>query len=510
MKAFLQNVFDNPILTRELRRRMRGKALIYSMIGYIILMTITSMLVLLASFSISNQEMTQEALAQMADTGQRLYRWITSIQMLLVLIIAPTITAGMTTGEKEKKTFDFLRVTTITPWMYIMGCFLSTVFYVALALLCALPLISLAFLYGGIGKVDVLSAAGELLGGSMILSALGLYISSIRERTRTAQGIVVFMIFITLFGGMFAMSQISAWLGTTGGGMTLSSTNSLGLPVWAMVGGGVILLTGVFLLLAARKLFEPTETRAFSHWQFGLISAIIVGIYLATTSGQTLGFNTILGFLTVGCVLLVVAVSCFSVGRMEVGDEIWHLKRLIPFLRPIDQTVPFLIAVGLLWYIAGEFFLGHVGSLGPTPPGMVESTVLLSLASYAFFCTFGRFATSLTVGRMGAGRITLGVVAGFWILLPIIGGAFNAAAINSEGAMARLGDLIGRFSPFYVMIEGIEQAALYKSASSFFINPVSIQIIGYGLLALIFLGVGEYKRFKRWRGFDYHFDMPTG
>ncbi|MBI5154994.1 hypothetical protein HZA57_07135, partial [Candidatus Poribacteria bacterium] len=142
MKALLINIFDNPILTRELRRRMRGKALVYSIIGYIILMTLTSILVLLANsdpFTMSSARDTQKMLGKLADTGQSLFRSISIIQGLLVLIIAPTITAGMTTGEKEKKTFEFLRVTTISPWMYVMGCFLSTVFYVSLALLCALP-----------------------------------------------------------------------------------------------------------------------------------------------------------------------------------------------------------------------------------------------------------------------------------------------------------------------------------------------------------------------------------
>ncbi|NJL08473.1 MAG: ABC transporter permease, partial [Methylacidiphilales bacterium] len=134
-------------------------------------------------------------LTQMRSTGQSLFKWITGIQAMLVLIIAPTITAGMTTGEKEKKTFEFLRVTTITPWMYVLGSFLSTVFYVSLALLCALPLISLSFLYGGVGRNDVIASGGMLLGASMVLSSFGLFISSVRERTRTAQGIVVFLIF---------------------------------------------------------------------------------------------------------------------------------------------------------------------------------------------------------------------------------------------------------------------------------------------------------------------------
>src|SRR5690606_1716917 len=121
----------------------------------------------------------------------------------------------------ERQTFDFLRVTTISPWMYIVGCFLSTVFYVTLALLCALPLISLAFLYGGVGRGEVVRMFAFLLATSMVLSAFGLYISSVRERTRTAQGIVVFVIFAIVFGGSIAYSALMRWLG---GGALVGNT----------------------------------------------------------------------------------------------------------------------------------------------------------------------------------------------------------------------------------------------------------------------------------------------
>src|SRR5690606_20788961 len=141
-------------------------------------------------------------------------------------------------------------------------------FYVALALLCALPLISLAFLYGGVGRNDVLEVAGVLLGMSMVLSAFGLLISSVRERTRTAQGIVVFMIFSLLFGGTILLSNLRAWLGTGSatamGGAAAATPTGIALfgysiPGWVLIAGGMALLTTVFLLVATRKLFDPEE-----------------------------------------------------------------------------------------------------------------------------------------------------------------------------------------------------------------------------------------------------------
>ncbi|MDK2971860.1 MAG: type transport system permease protein [Candidatus Sumerlaeota bacterium] len=519
LTGIYHNLLDNPILTRELRRRMRGKALVYSIIGYIILMAVTSALILLASYNplaMAREQDTQKMLEGLAVTGFTLFKWISAIQGLLVLIIAPTITAGMTTGEKEKKTFDFLRVTTITPWMYILGCFLSTTFYVSLALICALPLISLAFLYGGISRTNVLASGGVLLGTSMVLSSFGLLISSLRERTRTAQGIVVFMIFSMLFGGGILYQQTSVWLGTTsamaaaqGGNTATQAASSLlifgfTVPSWVIGAAGMLFLTGVFLLIATRKLFDPDETRALSHWQFAVIAVGIVGTMLGVTKGQVVTNFMGLVFVSLGSLLLGVAALCFAVGRMEVGDEIWHLKRLLPFLRPFDQTLPFLVLTGFAWYFGVTVLISWSAGLSSMTAELFQAAALVGIAGYAFFCVFARFATAITVGRKGAGRITLAVLIAFWFVIPILG-----AIMATASPFAFVGHGLMRLSPFFMMIEGINDPKLYGSTNSFLALPGIGAVAFYTVLGVVFLVIGEYRRFRRWRGFDYHYDMPA-
>lgn len=525
LRAIVQNFFDNPILTRELRRRMRGRALLFSIIGYIVLMTVTSLLILMASAEIfsSRGTTTIGQLARMADTGQRLFVGIAIIQSLLVLIIAPTITAGMTTGEKEKKTFDFLRVTTISPWMYILGCFLSTVFYVALALLCALPLISLAFLYGGVGTMDVVRVSVLLLLTSMVLSAFGLFISSVRERTRTAQGVVVFIIFSLLFGGGILYDRLTAWLGTGGGAMPMAGPGAGAAPppsgglvllgyefgaFEAMV-GGLIFLTLVLLIMAARKLFDTEESRALSHWQFGILSVLALAVMIGASSGQELTNVLFLTFMSMGCLLLLTAVLCFGVGRMEVGDEIWHLKRLFPFLRPFDQTIPFLILVGLGWIYASGLLADRVGAMGALNRGTIVSVASVTVASFAFLCLFARFATAVTVGRRGAGRLTSGAALAFWVLPLLVSAVLHLLAGGAGGGTDALATMTARISPLGMMVECVNHPGRFDGMTSF-VNAMTAFPLGlYAVLGSLFLVLGEYKRFRRWRGFDYHYDMPN-
>lgn len=514
LAGLYRNIFDNPILTRELRRRMRGRALVYSIIGYIAIMAATSILILLAGVPPTaggTAESTQQIVASMADTGQRLFQSISFIQALLVLLIAPTITAGLTTNEKERKTFDFLRVTTISPSMYIVGSFLSTVFYVALALLCALPLISLAFLYGGIGRAEVATMAVRLLCLSMALSAFGLYVSSIRERTRTAQGIVVFLLFAACFGGMLAYGQIQrtlAMAGGGGGGVLLFG----GFPVpWILLeAGAMLVIAALFLLVATRKLFEPEEARAFGHVQFLVIFLALAWLPILSVRGASIGDKGTLGFLVTGSLLLAVAAGCFAVGRMEVGDEMWKLKRLAKPLRRIDQTPWFLVGLGVLWWFCVSAFTEAPAQLVETPVAMVWSTAWIALAGYAFFCAVGRWATAVSVGRKGAGRIAMGTMAALWLGGPFVGAILGAASAPG-GALALAGEFLSRLSPFFVMFEGLAPAAAdYYSAEGAALMelPVAGPVIALAMAAAIVLAIGEYKRLRRWRGFDYHFDMP--
>ncbi|MDX2176627.1 MAG: hypothetical protein SF028_09150 [Candidatus Sumerlaeia bacterium] len=503
MNALLANIVDNPILTRELRRRMRKKELIYSVVGYIIALTVATLLVLFAFSPGLFQSVNTRMLEQLANTGTQLFRWITVIQVLLVLIIAPTITAGMTTGEKERKTFDFLRVTTITPWMYVTGCFLSTVFYVALALTCAFPLLSLVFVYGGVASSAVFGTFGLLLGGSLVLSSFGLYVSSIRDRTRTAQGIIVFAIFAAGFGGIYLYNQLQVVFGAgaAGGGQAASTAlGNLGLPLWAVAAFLILLVTAVFLLLAARKLFEPESTRAFTTWQFLAFSSVVMVPMTSVTLGAQVSEPLALAFLATGTLLLTVAIYCFAVGRMEVGDETWHLKRLVPALRPFDGTLLFLVLVGVIWWYTLELFLGGA-VLAQSPKGLLDAFGPVSLASFFALCAVGRWATAVAVGRSGAGRMVGGVMAGLWLGLPVVGASARAFLEGSSPVT----EFLIHLSPFYLLFDSLGEPELYASAS------VAVPAVAgfYTVAGLAVLAVGEYLRHRRWKGFDYHYDMPA-
>lgn len=509
-------VFDNPILVRELRRRMRGRALVYSMIGYICLITLVAILIMLGMSPSASDMATiqtpgggQNFLTQLINCGTTIFKWITAIQFLLVLIVAPTITAGMTTAEKERKTFEFLQVTTIHPWAYVMGSFLSTIFYVVLAMICALPPLCLAFLYGGVAPSDVMETFAILLAGSIILSSFGLYISSVRERTRAAQGVVVFVIFLVLFVGTTFLRGFLIYFGS--GGVTGAAGNSglylfgVSVPVGLLVALASFVITAVFLLLAARKLYRADE-RAFTYWQYAVVFALSMGVMIGLADGKTVSDANALVFSIVSAVLLVTAAVCFGVGRMEVGDEIWHLKRFLPFLRRIDESIPFLAAVALTWALGTQWWY-RVSAGTPATAGLIFALQLVGIAGFVFFVIVGRFFTMLFPTRSQAGRFTLLVVGLCWIGLPLLGMLIAGVSENLEG----MREILGRFSPMSLMLDFIHssgQRGQYANPGFRMGYPGVMQVVAYLIMALGVGIAGELRRWRTTRHFNYHFDMP--
>lgn len=510
MQRLFANILDNPILTRELRRRMRGRALMYSIITYITAMTLSTCLVLLVYSPSPLAQSNVELLQDMRRTGEMIFAWITTIQFILVLILAPTITAGLTTAEKERRTFDFLRVTTITRWMYILGCFLSTTFYVLIALLCALPLLSLAFLYGGVALDDVIRTFVLLFAGSCVLSSVGLYVSSISERTRTAQGIVIFLVFMALILGLFTLQQLRILFAGAGaqladGELAASGIQILGrqAPGWLLLSAGLLVAAGLFMLLAARKLFEPEEVRPLNHSQFAVLFAAFAAAGLGILS--TNPFQSELGeifFLLVGFSLLLAAVLCFAVGRMEVGDEIWHLKRHLPILRPFDQTIPYLVLLAGVWWL----LVNSLESVPQTPQlsGALRTMFLwITLAAFFFLVMAGRASTALLPSRRKAVLCTFLVAFAVLVLVPLLAAM---AGFAYPAARPILWEFV-LLSPFVMAIDGIVNASYYDADTMLDGHLTVMMYLAGGVIAGIY---GEIRRLRRWRGFDYHYDMPSG
>lgn len=173
----------NPVMMKELRGRMRGARAFVVMGVYLGLMSLFTVLVYAAYPNLTRYSGPVLATGQL---GRVLFNTIIGIEMVLIMFIVPAFTSGAITGERERKTYDLLRTTLLPEPSFIVGKLESALSYVLLLLLAAIPIQSIAFLFGGVGESELIIASIILGVTAFVLGALGLFLSSTAERTLTA------------------------------------------------------------------------------------------------------------------------------------------------------------------------------------------------------------------------------------------------------------------------------------------------------------------------------------
>ena len=152
--ADLRAYRTNPVMLKELRGRMRGMRAFVVLTVYLGLMSGFMALIYLSFTTFGGGGSSAAA----GEAGRMLFMGVVGVEMLLIVFIAPAFTSGAITGERERQTFDLLQTTLLAPPSFVIGKLESALGYILLLLLAAIPLQSLAFLFGGVSQTEVLIA----------------------------------------------------------------------------------------------------------------------------------------------------------------------------------------------------------------------------------------------------------------------------------------------------------------------------------------------------------------
>ena len=171
----------NPVMLKELRGRMRGARAFAIMTVYLIVMGI--FIILLYLIDPLNSVI---GTAVTGELGRILFMGVVAAELALLLFIVPALTAGGITGEREQNTYDILQTTLLDPATFVVGKLESALGYIVLLLLAAIPIQSIPFLFGGISEVEVGLAFLMLLVLAFALGAIGMFFSTLSNRTTNA------------------------------------------------------------------------------------------------------------------------------------------------------------------------------------------------------------------------------------------------------------------------------------------------------------------------------------
>ncbi|MBX3080299.1 MAG: hypothetical protein KF716_01615 [Anaerolineae bacterium] len=262
-------LFNNPVVLKELRGRMRGARAFVVISVYLALMSgFTTLLYVINAASRDIYGITSSGVI-----GRVLFAGIVGIELFLVTFIAPAFTAGAISGERERQTYDLLRTTLLPARSLVIGKMISALAYIMLLLIAAIPLQSIAFLFGGVTEAEVVLSFIILAVTAIALGSVGLYFSARTPRTLTANvmtyGVALFVTIGVPLIAWVVSFILSPWLNSNG-------YSSLPVPLQA---------AGTYLTLLIYST-NPLMT-AFQTQQF-LINNQAAGVFtqqLVTTSG---------------------------------------------------------------------------------------------------------------------------------------------------------------------------------------------------------------------------------
>lgn len=187
---------SNPLVIKELRSRMRGRRAFITLTGYVLLISAVVSLIF-GIYRSSSSPMN--SIDEQQVFGKVLFGGVVWLELLSICFIAPALTAGGISSEREHQTYDILRTTLLTPGALVIGKFLSGLMFLLLLLLCALPLQSLAFLFGGVALDEFLIATAVLVVTAITFCAAGIFFSSLVSRTLIstvlAYGFAILLVF---------------------------------------------------------------------------------------------------------------------------------------------------------------------------------------------------------------------------------------------------------------------------------------------------------------------------
>lgn len=194
----------NPVMLKELRGRMRGVRAFVVLSVYLGLMSAFLALLYLIYEPINRASGSAAA----GEVGRILFMGIVGIELMLIIFIAPAFTAGAITGERERLTYDLLKTTLLPSPTFVIGKLESALGYVLLLLLSAIPLQSIAFLFGGVTELELILSLVVLAVTAVALGTVGIYFSAVATRTLSASVRAYTTTLVTTFGVPLVLSVI--------------------------------------------------------------------------------------------------------------------------------------------------------------------------------------------------------------------------------------------------------------------------------------------------------------
>lgn len=227
-------LLQNPVTVKELRSRMRGARAFVLLTLYLVFISGLITLVYLTYTTAANQPFGPDP----RQAGKPIFGTLLFLQLLLVVFLGPSFTVGAITGEKERQTYDLLRTTLLSANSLVFGKLLSALSFILLLILATVPLMSIAFLLGGVAPEEIIISQLLVFIAAITFALIGLLLSALLKSTLAASVLTFGLSFFLTLGVPAIVLMIFGLLGSV-----IFSSSFSGLQEAVLSYAGLILST---------------------------------------------------------------------------------------------------------------------------------------------------------------------------------------------------------------------------------------------------------------------------
>lgn len=190
----------NPILSSSVRRRMRGVRTPVIIALYDLLIAVFALLILKG---ISAETLPMKRMR----SGIDYYIMMLGVQFLLTILIAPAMTSGSISGERERQTLDLLLVTNTGAFRIVWGKFLESFAFAALLIFSTLPMLCIVLIPGGVTMLQILTSMLFMLVTAFGALSIGTLCSALFRRT-VASTVAAYLIVFAIGAGTLLVAGL--------------------------------------------------------------------------------------------------------------------------------------------------------------------------------------------------------------------------------------------------------------------------------------------------------------
>lgn len=451
--------YENPVVTREVRTRMRGAKAHQLMLLYVFVMALCVFVAYYSQWVNNSGNYTAQAWVN-SRLGYTLFSVLTWCQAILIVLIAQGLTVGSLTIEREQQTIEMLSLTSLSARNIIAGKVAAPMLFILMLLACSLPIAFICLMFGSISPMEILISYLILAAWAFLFASAGVFFSAISKKSSAANitsflgsGIYAWIIAFTaaesVYSGSFSGSAKFIFGGMSGCNapdysLALAPVFGFKLPT-ALV--GIVMNVGLAILLLT---FASTRLPYHRENRQPLIRCLLLSISLVwlflflgnVVFAPTSGFSgSASEFMVTPLAVMLAIISpflpAFATGPLDKGRNILKAVFAGPTWKKVFENRPtggfwFLITwwVAACLVIALSLVIG-ISSIGGSRPAMDWSMFPMTCLAILVFVTAAAslgilFSTMVPTRQAAAALVVLFIILA-WVIFPLLCSSFESS-----------------------------------------------------------------------------------